>query len=418
MDSPASPSPSRSTTPYSSLGRVSASTSRSTAEPGSSPPARSRRGVALPLLGLLVLVAVPALLPTVAYRVQYALVKAKEQAQLDVASDALDGFDQTELADLFRLIPKRVQPSVVHINTSRAGSRAATTDDDEEKLSLDGLFSHEFLGQGSGVIVEAEGYILTSRHVVAGASQIEVVLSDRRALPARLVGSDQLSDLAVLKIEADDLAAAPWGDSDQLQTGSLVWAVGSPFGLDHTITFGIISATGRRGLTTNPYQDFLQTDAAVNPGNSGGPLVDVRGRVVGINTAIVGQSFQGISFAIPSHVAQEIFEKIRAHGNVARGWLGVRLETEPRRQIGDPAVPSPAGALVAGVLEDSPAAAMGLVVGDVVVKWNETPIETARDLGVAVAGSDVGSRATLEYLRDGQSQTAQVVVGRRPESIR
>ncbi len=162
-------------------------------------------------------------------------------------------------------------------------------------------------GQGSGVIMEASGYILTNNHVIKGANDIQVSLADGRKAKATVVGRDKEADLAVLKIDADKLVAATFGDSEGVETGALVWAVGSPFGLERTITSGILSAKHRAGLSANPRQDFLQTDAAVNPGNSGGPLVDAGGKVIGINTAIVGDSYQGISFAIPSNVAREIY---------------------------------------------------------------------------------------------------------------
>jgi serine protease Do len=184
----------------------------------------------------------------------------------------------------------------------------------------------ESSGQGSGVIVDAAGYIVTNYHVIRDATEIEVGLSDGRRLGAQLVGTDSATDLALLRIDADRLTSAEWGDSERLEVGSLVWAAGSPFGLQRTITFGIISAKNRAGVAGNAYQDFLQTDAAVNPGNSGGPLVDEQGRIVGINTAIVGEVYQGISFAVPSNVVREVYERLRLEGKFARGWLGVEMD--------------------------------------------------------------------------------------------
>ena len=186
-------------------------------------------------------------------------------------------------------------------------------------------------GQGSGVIIDPAGYILTNYHVVRGANEIRISLSDGRKVDANLVGRDAATDLAVLKVAADGLLAAEWGDSNDLEVGALVWAVGSPFGLQRSITFGILSAKNRAGVAGTVYQDFLQTDAAVNPGNSGGPLVDARGRVVGINTAIVGEAYQGISFAIPSSVARGVYERLKTTGRVERaGWVSVSRMSRTR----------------------------------------------------------------------------------------
>jgi len=222
----------------------------------------------------------------------------------------------------------------------------------------------------------------------------------------------------VLKIAAGQLAAAQWGDSDQLEVGDPVLAIGSPFGLDQTVTAGIISAKGRRAVVEDlRYQDFIQTDAALNPGNSGGPLVDMNAKVVGINTAILGHTYQGISFAIPSNLAREVYERLKTTGHVERGWLGVamqELDEVLARRLG---LKSLEGALVAGVVEGSPAHRAGIQPGDVIVRFNDEKITSPADLALAVARSRIGSEATVELIRDGRRLEKTVVVGRRPQQL-
>jgi serine protease Do len=221
------------------------------------------------------------------------------------------------LSDAYQMVTSAVGPSVAHIDVER---RLVS---ESEKLA-----QQFFRGgmpptdQGSGVIVDQDGYILTNRHVILGGESISVTLSDGRQLSAEVVGSDALTDLALLKIQADDLLPIAWGDSDDSKVGAPVWAVGSPFGLDRTITFGILSGKHRMVRASTQYQDFMQSDVAVNPGNSGGPLVNARGRLIGINTAIVGDTYQGVSFSIPSNVAKQVYLQLRSSGRVERGWLG------------------------------------------------------------------------------------------------
>jgi S1-C subfamily serine protease len=319
-----------------------------------------------------------------------------------------------ELSQAYQLVSKRVGPSVVHINvvSSTPSSRV-------DEFSW--LYRWEAQGLGSGVIIDPEGYILTNYHVVRGAAEIRVALSDGREVDAKLVGKDPATDLAVLEIEAPQLVAAEWGDSDELEVGALVWAVGSPFGLQRSITCGILSAKNRAGMAGRVYQDFLQTDAAVNPGNSGGPLVDARGRVVGINTAIVGEAYQGISFAIPSSVARVVYDRLRTTGEVERGWLGVGLENVSEslaRQLG---LERAVGAYVVGVYSDpsrsSPARQAGIRPDDVIVRWDGVPVEDAASLSRMVARTDPSSTVEVVILRRGQELTLLVEVGRRPTDI-
>jgi serine protease Do len=228
-----------------------------------------------------------------------------------------------------------------------------------------------------------------------------------------VVGRDGATDLAVLKIDADGLVPATFGDSESAETGALVWAVGSPFGLERTVTYGILSAKHRAGLAGNPSQDFLQTDAAVNPGNSGGPLVDSSGQVIGINTAIVGDAYQGISFAIPSNVAQEIYERIKA----GRGWLGVQMAEMDIERARSAGLEETTGVYIHAfkVYQDkkSPAAEAGILVGDILLKWNDGDVKNASDLRRLVEKTRPGSKAKVLIRRGGQNLTFEVIVGHR-----
>jgi serine protease Do len=222
----------------------------------------------------------------------------------------------------------------------------------------------------------------------------------------------------VLKIKADGLTAVNWGDSEQMEPGALVWAVGSPFGLERTITSGILSAKHRAGLAGSLHQDFLQTDAAVNPGNSGGPLVDNQGRVIGINTAIVGDAYQGISFAIPSKVAREVYERVKAEGTVKRGWLGVALADVTEEVAQHVGLATATGVHIASVVDQpggSPAAQAGIRAGDIILKWNDSTVRMPIDLMRLVGKTAIGSKAKVVVFRDGQELTLEVVVGERPD---
>jgi serine protease Do len=274
-------------------------------------------------------------------------------------------------------------------------------------------------GQGSGVIVDAEGYIVTNNHVISAAEVIKVRLSDGRIFnDVQVVGADPLTDIAVLKINADKLIVAPWGDSEKLEAGDWVVAVGNPYGLDRSVTAGIVSAKSRRGIGDSVYQDFLQTDAAVNPGNSGGPLVNLKGEVIGITTAIFGETFQGISFAVPSNVASAVYQRLRQNRYVARGWLGVGmadLRPDIAAELGLPE--SATGAVVTGVAPGTPAARGGVQRGDVIVEWNGEPVGSSTDLAFFIARTEIGSQAKVVVLRGGERQTLEVTVGERPRDL-
>ncbi|MEM9658832.1 MAG: trypsin-like peptidase domain-containing protein, partial [Planctomycetota bacterium] len=352
------------------------------------------------LLWVFVALVAVLLAPLLIGRVQYALTSAKERARLDVARERLVDFQLEQLSTAYRLLFNKVSPSVVNISTR-----------DGETLK----------GQGSGVIVDEEGYIVTNYHVVEGEDTADVQLSDGRRGSASVVGVDPLIDIAVLKTTLDDLAPADWGDSDELDVGEMVWAVGSPFGLEKSITSGILSAKERRGITRAVVQEFLQTDAAVNPGNSGGPLVDIEGKVVGINTAIVGPTYQGISFAIPSEQARESYLQLRDHGYVERGFLGVRPSRVPDRMARQLGLERGRGVLVEMVDPATPAEDAGLERGDVVLSWNGQAFGDPIQLSQAIAATPIGSEATLLVVRPGRSEPKQlellVKVGARPTDL-
>ena len=269
---------------------------------------------------------------------------------------------------------------------------------------------------GSGFIVSRDGYVLTNNHVVEGADEIIVRLSDRREMQAELVGTDPRSDLAVLKItDEEDLPVVSIGKSSELEPGEWVFAIGSPFGFDYTVTAGIVSAVGR-ALPSENYVPFIQTDVAINPGNSGGPLFNLDGDVVGINSQIYTRSggFMGVSFAIPIDQAMNVFKQIREKGSVARGWLGVLIQEVNRDLAESFGLSRPRGALVAEVMPDSPAQQAGLQAGDIVLSYNGEPITLSSDLPPMVGSTPVGDTVTLEVLRGGERQEIKVEIGRLP----
>jgi serine protease Do len=373
-------------------------------------PARPTGPNALPIfLFILALVVAVLVLPYLVEAIEFAVTRGRERAQAEVAKQQLASLPATE--SRYTIVAKAIEPSVVGVVTTQGAQRV------DEWSHLFGLGPQlQAQSLGSGVIVDSSGYIVTNYHVVANAESIVVKLSEGRAIEeVTLVGEDPASDLAVLKIDTRGLVAAKWGDSDKLEVGEQVLAVGSPFGLARTVTAGIISAKGRRGVAQgSAYQDFLQTDAAVNPGNSGGPLVNMRGEVVGINTAIASHSggYEGISFALPSNLAKDVYERLRTTGRVERGWLGVELQDIDRRLAGRLGLKEARGALVANVLRDSPAEKAGIQPGDVIVQWNGKPVESRDDLPLLVARSEIGQNVKVVLVRDGQRLELTVKVGR------
>jgi serine protease Do len=269
---------------------------------------------------------------------------------------------------------------------------------------------------GSGFIISPDGYIMTNNHVVADADEIIVRLSDRSELEAKLIGADPRSDVALLKVEGKNLPTVRLGKSEELKVGEWVLAIGSPFGFDHSVTAGIVSAKGR-SLPSDSYVPFIQTDVAINPGNSGGPLFNLKGEVVGINSQIFTRSggFMGLSFAIPMEVAMQVADQLKADGKVTRGWLGVVIQEVNKDLAESFGLDKPAGALVAQVLEDGPADKGGLQVGDVILNLNDKPIIMSADLPHLVGGLKPGEKAQLDVVRDGSRKKLNVTIGTLPE---
>lgn len=268
---------------------------------------------------------------------------------------------------------------------------------------------------GSGFIISADGYVLTNNHVVNKADRITVRLSDQRELDAKLVGTDERSDLALLKIDANNLPIVSIGNSDNLRVGDWVLAIGSPFGFDYSATQGIVSAKGR-SLPKDNYVSFIQTDVAINPGNSGGPLFNLNGEVVGINSQIFSPSggSVGLSFAIPINVAMQVVNQLKDTGHVSRGWLGVSIQEVDKSLAESFGLPTAKGALVAEVLPDSPAAKAGVSIGDIITEVNGTSINSSSDLPQLVGGLPIGSEAKLKVVRNKSEKYISLVVGSLP----
>ncbi|MCG2579314.1 MAG: DegQ family serine endoprotease [Marinobacter sp.] len=348
------------------------------------------------------------------------------------------GANARSLPDFTELVEDN-SSAVVNISTtskpSRRGSGYPGAPFDERQLEQLPEFFQEFFrgpqspygnspgpaqprqSMGSGFIVSKDGYVLTNNHVIEGADEIVVRLSDRRELPATLVGTDPRSDMAVLKIEnGDDLPVVKIGRSRNLEVGEWVLAIGSPFGFDYTVTAGIVSALGR-SLPTENYVPFIQTDVAINPGNSGGPLFNLDGEVVGINSQIYTRSggFMGVSFAIPIDDAMNVFNQIRDKGFVARGWLGVLIQEVNRDLAESFGLKRPRGALIAEVMSGSPAEDAGLEAGDIVLEYDGDSVELSSDLPPMVGRTAVGETATLKVLREGREMELEVEIGKLPE---
>ncbi|HEX4996258.1 MAG TPA: DegQ family serine endoprotease [Methylomirabilota bacterium] len=336
------------------------------------------------------------------------------------------------LETAFVAVADRVMPAVVNVNVKSKRS-PAVSEAPERPEEMDERFK-EFFGQeffdrffrrrsprdegrasGSGVIVDPRGYILTNSHVVETATDIEVGLSDDRKFKATLVGRDAKTDVAVLKIEAPlgSLPVAELGDSDRLKVGQWAVAIGNPFGLDRTVTVGIISATGRTRVGVATYEAFIQTDASINPGNSGGPLLNLQGRVVGINTAIVATG-QGIGFSIPINMAREVMAQLIARGRVVRGWLGIVIQDLTPDLAAGFDLPNAGGVLVSDVMKDGPAESAGMRAGDVIVEFAGTPIKEVTDLQKRVAAVEPGKPAALTVIRDKRPTRLSVRIGEQP----
>ncbi len=330
---------------------------------------------------------------------------------------ALTGQRSTSAVGSFSSAAKIASAAVVSINTSKAAAKSPHSDDPWFKFFYGDQAGNEPQGGlGSGVIISASGYILTNNHVVEGADEIEVILNDSRKAKAKVIGTDPDTDLAILKIELDKLPVIVLGNSESLQVGDPVLAIGNPFGVGQTVTGGIVSALGRNQLGINTFENFIQTDAAINPGNSGGALVDVNGALMGINTAIYSRSggSMGIGFAIPVSTAKQVLEGIVKDGQVTRGWIGV----EPQELNAELAetfnVKVKSGVIITGVLQNGPAAQAGIQPGDVIVAVDGKAVSTVAELLGAVAGLRPGLAAPVSVLRkDGKTEVA-VTPSKRP----
>ena len=320
----------------------------------------------------------------------------------------------------FRQAAQNASAAVVSINTSKAARNRPRSNDPWFNFFFGDQGNEPQLGLGSGVIVSASGYILTNNHVVEGADEIEVILNDSRRARAKVIGTDPDSDLAVLKIEIDRLPVIVLGNSDTLQVGDQVLAIGNPFGVGQTVTGGIVSALGRNQLGINTFENFIQTDAAINPGNSGGALVDTAGHLLGINTAIYSRSggSMGIGFAIPVTTAKLVLEGIVKDGQVTRGWIGVEpneLSPELAETFG---VKAQTGVIITGVMQSAPAAQAGIRPGDVIVAAAGKPIHNVAELLSAVAALKPGTAAKFSLLRREEKIELMVTPGTRPKARR
>ncbi len=317
---------------------------------------------------------------------------------------------------------QRASPAVVNIYSARVLGNL----DSEAVPHLDRFFDREAVpdgrqiqtGLGSGVIFSAKGYILTNYHVIAGANEVEVMLSNGRSAAASLVGSDPDTDLAVLKIQLPDVPAITLGDSEHLQVGDVVLAIGNPYGVGQTVTQGIVSATGRKRLGINTYENFIQTDAAINPGNSGGALVNSRGELVGINTAIFSRTggSQGIGFAIPANLARKVLTEVIENGHVVRGWLGISMNDLTPDRAREAGLENPYGVVVAALFEDSPARRAGLKPGDILLAVNSEQVYDARQMLDLIARVKPGDKISLKGIRNGRPFNAEAEVAQRPAS--
>lgn len=364
--------------------------------------------------------------PDLVSRFAYAVDSAQAAASRDRLANTGD------LSTAFEEVAKVIKPSVVNISSVRRVGVKYQFRRSPDPLFRDpfrDFFGDDFLdrllrqrgrqqgyvqrGLGTGVLVREDGYILTNNHVVNQADEVTVKLSDDRTFVAKVIGSDPKTDLAVVKIDADDLRAAELGDSDDVRIGQWVVAVGNPFGLSNTLTAGIVSAKGRSNVGIVDYENFIQTDAAINPGNSGGPLVNLRGEVVGINTAIFTKSggYMGIGFSIPINMAKSVLDSLIEDGRVVRGWLGVGIQNLNEDLAGSFGFTGEDGVLIGDVSPDSPADKAGLKSGDIITRYDGKEVDSTEALRSRVADTEPGTAVEIEVFRDGESKEMKVEIG-------
>lgn len=344
----------------------------------------------------------------------------------DISAQPVDILTKTGQA--LAEIAEAVKPTVVNISTTRTIKVRGLWDPFFDDPFFRRFFGDEFrqfrmpkehksISLGSGVIVSSNGYILTNYHVIKGADEINVLLSDKREFKGKVIGTDYKTELAVIKIDASNLPTIKWGDSSKLRVGEVVIAIGNPYGLNQTVTMGIVSAVGRANVGIAEYEDFIQTDAAINPGNSGGALVNVRGELIGINTAIFSTTggYQGIGLAIPSNMAKVVMESLISKGRVIRGWLGVtvqRLTPELAKQFN---LKEERGVLVSDVVEGSPAEKAGIQRGDVIIEYDGRKIEEPYQLKNMTANTAPGKEVSLKVIRENRIKPIKVTIGELPE---
>ena len=347
---------------------------------------------------------------------------------------ALENLKETGKA--FAAVAKNASPAVVYIRVEKTVSQGPFL---RYRSPFDDEFFRRFFGepgpgfpqspqdqqkrqvqsQGSGFIISPDGYVLTNNHVVGDSDRVIVKLLDGREFTADIVGTDPPTDVAVIKIKAENLPVLSLGDSDMIEVGEWVLALGNPFGLSHTLTAGIVSAKGRSSVGITDYEDYIQTDAAINPGNSGGPLIDLQGKVVGINTAIYSRSggYMGIGFAIPVNMARNIYTQLIEHGNVTRGYLGVTIQDLTAELAKSFGLKDTKGVLVSQVMPDTPAEKAGMKQGDVIASINGKPVETAAALRNEVAMKAPGTAVKVGVIRDGKEKTLSVKVEKMSEDL-
>jgi len=350
-------------------------------------------------------------------------------AKSQISSKSLDIL--TQLSDAQSEVAAIATPSVVNISTMRVIKSR-----DEAPFDLfDDPFFRRFFGDqfphpnipkehkeqslGSGVIVSEDGYIVTNNHVIEKAQEIKVLLSNKKDYNAKLIGADPKTDIAVIKIDGKGLTALPWGDSNKLKVGEIVFAIGNPFGLNQTVTMGMISAVGRANVGIADYEDFIQTDAAINPGNSGGALINARGELIGINTAILSRTggYQGIGFAVPSTMARQVMDSLVKYKKVVRGWLGVSIQEVTSDLAEEFGVKDLKGALVSGIIKGSPAEKAAIKQGDVILQYNGKVVEDTGHLRNMVSQTPIGTKVHVKLLRQKKEVEVDVVIAELPKKM-
>ncbi|OGW38619.1 MAG: hypothetical protein A2X58_10170, partial [Nitrospirae bacterium GWC2_56_14] len=350
-------------------------------------------------------------------------------AKNQVSSRSVDTL--TQLSEALSDVAAVSTPSVVNISTTRV----IKSRDEAPFDFFDDPFFRRFFGDqlphqdvpkehkeqslGSGVIVSEDGYIITNNHVIEKAQEIKVLLGDKRDFKAKLIGADPKTDIAVIKIEAKGLPALSWGDANKLKVGELVFAIGNPFGLNQTVTMGVISAVGRANVGIADYEDFIQTDAAINPGNSGGALLNARGELVGINTAIISRTggYQGIGFAVPSSMARQVMDSLVKYNKVVRGWLGVSIQEVTSDLAEEFGVRNLKGALISRVMKGSPADKAGIRQGDVILQYNGKDVEDTGHLRNMVSQTPIASKVKVRLLRQKKEIEVEVLVSELPRKL-